>query len=111
VFAGVGGGLAAATCCVGPAIGIASGTGAGSFLLAMGRYRPVLFVIGGFSSVAIAAAMVRGRRRTACPTPHEYQRLRSQWLTVALVAFAFTLRDRAVRYSPTDRAPVSAAGS
>lgn len=42
VFAGVGGGFAATTCCVGPAIGIASGAGAASFLLAMGRYRRVL---------------------------------------------------------------------
>jgi hypothetical protein len=37
VLAGVGGGLVGATCCIGPAVGIASGAGAGSFLLAMGH--------------------------------------------------------------------------
>jgi hypothetical protein len=89
VFAGVGGGLAAATCCVGPAIGIASGAGAGSFLLGLGAYRPLLFVSGGLVSVAIAAVLVR-RRRAACPNRQQYRRLRSDWLTVALAAFAVT---------------------
>ncbi|MGH2685771.1 MAG: hypothetical protein ACRDJP_09940 [Actinomycetota bacterium] len=89
VVAGVGGGLVGATCCIGPAVGIASGAGAGSFLLAMGRYRPLLFVIGGLVSLAIAAVLVH-RRRATCATGLEYRRLRGNWLTTALVAFALT---------------------
>lgn len=89
VLAGVGGGLVGATCCIGPAVGIASGAGAGSFLIAMGRYRPVLFVIGGLVSLAIAAALVR-RRRASCATGREYRGLRGDWFTAALVAFALT---------------------
>jgi len=89
VLAGVGGGLVGATCCIGPAVGFASGAGAGSFLLAMGRYRPLLFVIGGLISLAIAAALVR-RKRASCPTSQDYRRLRGDWITAALVAFALT---------------------
>jgi len=89
VLAGVGGGLFGATCCIGPAVGIASGAGAGSFLIAVERYRPVLFVIGGIISLAIAAALAR-RRRASCATSHEYRRLRGDWITGALVAFALT---------------------
>jgi Na+/phosphate symporter len=54
-----------------------------------GRYRPLLFVIGWLISLAIAAALVR-RRRASCATSRVYRRLRGDWITGALVAFALT---------------------
>ncbi len=87
-FAGLAGGLLGATCCIGPAVGVATGASAGSFLLAMGRYRPHLFVVGGLVALAIAGLLIR-RRRAACSVT-EYRALRSRWLDVALIAFAVT---------------------
>ena len=74
-------------CCIGPAVGVA--TGAGSFLLAMGSYRFVTFLLG---SVFAFAAIWLGlhRRRGACPTERDFKALRSRWLDAALIAFAMT---------------------
>ncbi len=89
VLAGLTGGLVGATCCIGPAVGVATGAGAGSFLLSLGRYRPILFVIGGIVSFAIAAVLIRSRR-AACRTDGEFRALRSSWISAAMVAFAVT---------------------
>lgn len=89
VLAGITGGVVGATCCVGPAVGIATGAGAGSFLLAMGRYRPLLFLIGGLVAAGIVAVML-ARRRPSCRTPLEFTLLRSAWISATLAAFALT---------------------
>ena len=87
--AGVLGGLIGATCCVGPAVGVAIGAGGGSFLLAMGDYRPHVFALG--AAVALAAgAILFARRRRACPTDAERRALRSRWIDAGIVAFAVT---------------------
>jgi hypothetical protein len=79
----------AATCCVGPALGVATGAGAGSFLLAMGGYRFQAFLVGGAIALATGGWLLL-RRRRACPTGQAYRSLRSRWLDVGLVAFALT---------------------
>jgi hypothetical protein len=88
-FAGVLGGLVAATCCVGPALGVATGAGAGSFLLAMGGYRLQAFLVGGAIALALGGWLLLGRRR-ACPTEGAFRSMRSRWIDVGLVAFAVT---------------------
>jgi cytochrome c biogenesis protein CcdA len=88
-LAGLTGGLIAATCCIGPAVAIATGAGAGSFLLSMGRYRPILFAIGAVVAFAVARLLLR-RQRDSCSTKREYRTLRSRWLDVAMLAFAVT---------------------
>jgi cytochrome c biogenesis protein CcdA len=87
--AGMLGGLIGATCCVGPAVGVALGAGSGSFLLAMGSYRPHVFALGAAVAFA-AAAIVFARRRRACPTEAERRALRSRWIDAGIVAFAVT---------------------
>ncbi len=89
VIAGVLGGLIGATCCIGPAVGVAIGAGGGSFLLAMGDYRPHVFALGAAAAFAIGAVPFV-RRRGACPTDAERRRMRSRWVDAAIVAFALT---------------------
>lgn len=89
MLAGIVGGLIGATCCIGPAVGVAIGAGAGSFLLGMGRYRPILFLIGALVAFAIAAALLR-RRRGTCPTEAAWRDLRSIWVSAAMIAFSLT---------------------
>jgi hypothetical protein len=86
---GVIGGLIGATCCIGPAVGVAVGAGGGSFLLAMGDYRPHVFALGAIVALAVAAALFVRRRRT-CPTDAERRALRSRWLDAGILAFALT---------------------
>ncbi len=88
-LAGIVGGLVGATCCIGPAVGVAIGAGSGSFLLAMARFRPLLFLIGGLVAFGVALALVR-RRRASCATDEAFRRLRARWFDVALIAFAIT---------------------
>ncbi len=88
-LAGVLGGLIGATCCVGPALGVAIGAGSGSFLLALSDYRLQAFAIGGFVAFAVAA-VIFVRRRRACPTDAERRALRSRWLDAAILAFGLT---------------------
>jgi hypothetical protein len=88
-LAGVLGGLIGATCCVGPAVGVALGAGSGSFLLAMADYRPHVFVLGAIVAFAVAAVLL-ARRRAACPTEAERRTLRSRWLDAGILAFAIT---------------------
>ena len=88
-LAGLLGGLIGATCCVGPALGVATGAGAGSFLLALGGYRVQAFVVGALAAVAAGAWLLR-RRRRACPTEGSYRALRSRWLDVGILVFALT---------------------
>lgn len=88
-LAGVLGGLIGATCCIGPAVGVALGVGSGSFLLAMADYRPHVFVAGAVIALGIGAWLLARRRRT-CPTEAEYRSLRSRWLDAGLIAFAVT---------------------
>ena len=87
--AGVVGGLIGATCCIGPAVGVAIGAGSGSILLAMADYRPHVFAIGAVVAFA-AAAWLLARRRWSCPTNAAYRSLRSRWLDVGIIAFAVT---------------------
>jgi hypothetical protein len=88
-LAGVVGGLIGATCCVGPAVGVAVGAGSGSFLLAMADYRPQVFVIGAIVAFT-AAAVLFARRRRSCPTDAARRTLRSRWLDAGILAFAVT---------------------
>jgi hypothetical protein len=88
-FAGVLGGLIGATCCVGPAVGVALGAGSGSILLAMGDYRIHVFALGGLVAFGVAAVLYV-RRRRACPTEPERRALRSRWVDVAILAFGLT---------------------
>jgi hypothetical protein len=88
-LAGLLGGLIGATCCVGPALGVATGAGAGSFLLALGGYRVQAFVAGALAAVGAGAWLLR-RRRRACPTEGSYRALRSRWLDVGIPVFALT---------------------
>lgn len=77
IWAGISGGVIGAVCCIGPAVGVAMGASAGSFLL---------------GSVFAFAAIWLGlhRRRGACPTERDFKALRSRWLDAALIAFALT---------------------
>jgi len=88
-LAGVLGGLIGATCCIGPAVGVALGVGSGSFLLAMGDYRPHVFVLGAVVAFAAAAALFV-RRRRSCRTDGERRALRSRWLDAGILAFGVT---------------------
>ncbi len=88
-LAGVVGGLIGATCCVGPAVGVAVGAGGGSFLLAMADYRPHVFVLGAVVAFVVAAFLF-ARRRRSCPTDAERRTLRSRWIDAGILAFAVT---------------------
>jgi len=89
IWAGVSGGVIGAVCCIGPAVGVAMGASAGSFLLAMSSYRFVTFILGAvFAGVAIW--LVLRRRRDACPSERAFKALRSRWLDVTLIAFVLT---------------------
>ena len=88
-IAGVLGGLIGATCCIGPAMGVAIGAGGGSFLLAMTDYRFQAFTIGAAVAFGVAA-VVFARRRRSCPTDAERRSLRSRWVDAAIVAFGLT---------------------
>jgi multisubunit Na+/H+ antiporter MnhE subunit len=48
-----------AVCCIGPAVGVAMGAGAGSFLLAMGSYRFVTFILGALFAFVLTYAIGR----------------------------------------------------
>lgn len=89
IWAGICGGVIGAVCCIGPAVGVAMGASAGSFLLAMGSYRFVTFLLGAVFALA-AIWLGLHRRRGACPTERDFMVLRSRWLDVALIAFALT---------------------
>lgn len=89
IWAGICGGVIGAVCCIGPAVGVAMGASAGSFLLAMGSYRFVTFLLGAVFALA-AIWLGLHRRRGACPTERDFKVLRSRWLDVALIAFALT---------------------
>lgn len=88
-LAGMAGGLIGATCCIGPAVGVAIGAGSGSFLLAMAGYRLHAFAVGAVAAFAVAAWLL-ARRRRACPTDAAYRSLRSRWLDAGIIAFAVT---------------------
>jgi hypothetical protein len=88
-LAGVLGGLIGATCCIGPAVGVALGAGSGSALLAMGDYRVHVFALGALVAFGIAGVLLV-RRRRACPTAAERRALRSRWVDAAIVAFGLT---------------------
>lgn len=88
-LAGVLGGSIAATCCIGPAVGVALGAGSGSFLLAMTAYRFQAFAVGAVVALAVVGWLLV-RRRRSCPTDAEYRRLRSRWLDAGIIAFAVT---------------------
>lgn len=89
VWAGVGGALIGATCCIGPAVGVAVGASAGSFLLALNDYRFLAFGVGA-AIAAIGIWLALRRRRAACPTDASFRALRSRWIDVALIAFGLT---------------------
>ena len=89
VWAGVLGGLIGATCCIGPAVGVAVGAGSGSALLAMADYRPHVFLLGALVAFGVAAVLF-ARRRRSCPTDRERRVLRSRWVDVAIIAFGLT---------------------
>lgn len=89
-LAGIAGGVVGATCCVGPAVGIATGAGAGSFLLAMSAFRPLLFGVGAVVAFAVAAFAFR-RTRRSCEIPVTGVRaVRSRWIDATLLAFVAT---------------------
>ncbi len=91
------GGLIGATCCIGPAVGVALGAGSGSVLLAMTGYRLQVFALGAVLAFAVAAVMFV-RRRRACPADAdadadadaERRALRSRWVDAAVLAFGLT---------------------
>lgn len=83
------GGLIGATCCIGPAVGVALGAGSGSLLLAMGDYRFHVFALGGLVAFGVAAVLFV-RRRRACPTEPDRRALRSRWVDAAILAFGLT---------------------
>lgn len=89
IWAGISGGVVGAVCCIGPAVGVAMGAGAGSFLVGMGRYRFVTFFLGALFAFAAIWFALR-RRRDDCPTEWDFKALRSRWLDVALIAFGLT---------------------
>jgi hypothetical protein len=89
MWAGISGGVIGAVCCIGPAVGVAMGASAGSFLLGMGNYRFVTFFLGAVFAFAGIWLALR-RRRDACPTERDFKALRSRWLDVALIAFGLT---------------------
>jgi hypothetical protein len=88
-LAGVLGGLIGATCCIGPAVGVALGAGSGSALLAMGDYRFHVFALGALVAFGIAGVLFV-RRRRACLAAAERRALRSRWVDAAIVAFGLT---------------------
>jgi hypothetical protein len=89
VLAGVAGGLIGASSSIAPAVAAAFGAGAGTFLIAWGRLRPLLFVVGAGVALTVTG-LVLGRRRQSCRSPREFRDLRADWITGALAAFAVT---------------------
>jgi hypothetical protein len=83
------GGLLAAMCCIGPAVGAAAGVGAGSLLLAAGDARFLLFGIGALLAFGAAAVFYAGRRRT-CESRAAARALRARLLDATLLAFGLT---------------------
>lgn len=88
-LAGIVGGAIGALCCAGPAIGVALGLGAGSFLVGLSDQRFLLFGIGALVAAVIVAAVYR-RQRRSCPTPEAAKHLRSRFLDAAILAFGLT---------------------
>jgi len=88
-LAGALGGAIGALCCAGPAIGVALGLGAGSFMVGLADQRFLLFGIG----VAIAAmivALLYRRQRRSCPSSDAAKALRGRFLDAAILAFGVT---------------------
>jgi chromate transport protein ChrA len=88
-LAGALGGAIGALCCAGPAIGIALGLGAGSFLVGLADRRFLLFGIGALVA-AVIVAMTYRRQRRSCPTPEAAKALRGRFLDAAILAFGIT---------------------
>jgi hypothetical protein len=89
VVSGIAGALIGATCCIGPAVGVALGASAGSFLLALTDYRFVVFGIG----TAVTAFSIwwhLRRRRATYSSDAAFQALRSRWVDAAMIAFGLT---------------------
>lgn len=89
VVSGVAGALIGATCCIGPAVGVALGASAGSFLLALRDLRFVLFGLGA-ALTAVTIWWLLRRRRDACPTDASFRAMRSRWIDAAMIAFGLT---------------------
>jgi cytochrome c biogenesis protein CcdA len=87
--AGVLGGLIGATCCIGPAVGVAVGAGSGSVLIAATDYRLQVFALGAVVAFAVATVTFVRRRRT-CRTDIDRRALRSRWVDAAVLAFGLT---------------------
>lgn len=88
-LAGALGGAIGALCCAGPAIGVALGLGAGSFLVGLADQRFLLFGIGAAIASVIVALLYR-RQRRSCPTPDAAKALRGRFLDAAILAFGVT---------------------
>jgi hypothetical protein len=88
-WAGLGGALIGATCCIGPAVGVALGASAGSFLLALRDYRFLAFGLGA-AVAAVAIWLALRRRRASCPSDASFRAMRSRWIDVALLTFGIT---------------------
>ena len=88
-LAGTLGGAIGALCCAGPAIGVALGLGAGSFLVGLSDQRFLLFGIGALAAAVIVATVYR-RQRRSCPTPEAAKELRSRFLDATILAFGLT---------------------
>jgi hypothetical protein len=88
-LAGALGGAIGALCCAGPAVGIALGLGAGSFLAGLADQRFLLFGIGALVASVVVALLYR-RRRAACPTSEVAKSLRGRYLDAAVLAFGLT---------------------
>jgi hypothetical protein len=88
-LAGALGGAIGALCCAGPAIGVALGAGAGSFLAGLADRRFLLFGIGAVVASSVVSLLYR-RQRRSCPTPAAARALRSRFVDAALLAFGVT---------------------
>lgn len=88
-LAGALGGAIGALCCAGPAIGVALGLGAGSFLVGLADQRFLLFGIGALVAAVVVAAIYR-RQRRSCPTPEAAKALRGRFLDAVILAFGLT---------------------
>lgn len=84
---GLGGGIIASLCCLGPIVAVLLGLSGASTLFSVTNYRPY-FLVAGLVLTAGGVALALRRSRSCCPV-QEHRRNLWRYPTMALVTFAF----------------------
>ena len=82
---GLGGGLIASLCCLGPTVAALFGLSGATFLFSMFKYRPYFLVVGAVFMVAGVGLALRRSRQICDATQHR----RNQWLFPAVAFLSF----------------------